>query len=341
MTGRRRLRLALLAGVVAVATTGAAGYVIRSRGAAGGVPAEPVVGSGDVADPAEVAAGPHIVFRGTAPGAGYGRVALASLVAPDGARAVTPASCERVHATRGVAICLAPEGGFTLTYSARILGPTWTTSRTLPLVGVPSRARVSRDGSLVATTSFVRGDSYASAGQFSTRTVVTAVRGDDVADLERFTLEVAGRTVTAVDRNLWGVTFLDTDRFYATAASGGKTWLVAGSLSARRMVALREDAECPSVSPDGARVVYKKRGELPAGQWRLTAYEVATGRETPLAEVRGVDDQVDWLDAATVVYGLPRAGASPATSDVWAVPADGTGAPRVLVHDAFSPAVVR
>jgi hypothetical protein len=61
-----------------------------------------------------------------------------------------------------------------------------------------------------------------------------------------------------------------------------------------------------------------------------------------LAETRSVDDQVEWLDDATIVYGLPRTGTSgAATSDLWAVPADGTGAPRTLVKDAWSPAVVR
>jgi hypothetical protein len=62
-----------------------------------------------------------------------------------------------------------------------------------------------------------------------------------------------------------------------------------------------------------------------------------------LTEGRSVDDQVDWLDDGRVVYGLPRAssGGAAATSDVWVVPADGTGSPQVLVHDAWSPAVVR
>jgi dipeptidyl aminopeptidase/acylaminoacyl peptidase len=246
-----------------------------------------------------------------------------------------------VHAARATAVCLATSGGFAVSYTAQVLGPDWAPRRTLPLAGIPSRARISRDGTLVATTSFIRGDSYASAGQFSTRTLVSRADGGKDVNIEEFALQVNGKTVTAADRNLWGVTFVDADHFYATAASGAKTWLVRGSLNARSLVALQEDAECPSVSPDGGRIVYKKRGRLPPGQWRLTAYDIGTGAETPLAETRSVDDQVDWLDATHVIYGLARPGAAAATSDVWSVPVDGGGAPQVLVHDAWSPAVVR
>ncbi|MFD0656407.1 TolB-like translocation protein [Thermocatellispora tengchongensis] len=61
--------------------------------------------------------------------------------------------------------------------------------------------------------------------------------------------------------------------------------------------------------------------------------DLATGAETPLAESGNVDDQAAWLDARTVMYGKARGD----TVDVWAVPADGSGAPRVLLRDAFSP----
>ena len=60
-----------------------------------------------------------------------------------------------------------------------------------------------------------------------------------------------------------------------------------------------------------------------------------------LAESRSVDDQVEWLDNDTLIYGLPLAGSDAARSNVWKVPADGTGKPSILIHDAWSPAVVR
>jgi Tol biopolymer transport system component len=208
------------------------------------------------------------------------------------------------------------------------------------LPGLPSRARISPDGSRLATTTFVFGDSYTNPGQFSTRTIVSNIAGGGELDLEQFAVVVDGKPLTAADKNIWGVTFADDDTFYATAAAGKKTWLVQGSLSARRMVALRGDVECPSLSPDGTRIAFKKHGSLPNGQWRLAVYNLATHTETMIAEKRSVDDQVEWLDNQRILYGLPRGGTS-ISSDVWVANADGTGASSVFVADAWSPAVVR
>ncbi|WP_198413955.1 TolB family protein [Micromonospora phaseoli] len=335
-----RVRLAVLGTVALLAVVGAAGYVWRVRHTQVSVEAAATpVATGGALEP--LRGQPHLVFRSTALGAQYGRVAVVPLSAPGGPRTFTPVSCERVYATADRAVCLSAERGILTTYSARLLDADWRPTQDLPLTGVPSRTRLSADGSLVATTSFVSGDSYANPGQFSTRTVVTRAGGAVVGDIEQFKLVVDGRTVTAIDKNLWGVTFADDDRFYATAASGGRTWLVEGSLARRTVTALHSDVECPSLSPDGTRVAFKKRGDLPPGRWRLAVYDLTTGVQTLLSEVRSVDDQVEWLDDDTVLYGLPRADAASASSDVWAVPADGSGEPRLLVADAWSPAVVR
>lgn len=337
---RLRWRLAVFAAVLVVAAVSAGGFSWQQRRAHGhgaaGAPAPPGTGAWPARGPG------NLVFRNTALGDGYGRVAVVPLSAPAGPRALTPASCERVYATAANAVCLSADRGVLTTYRARLLDRSWAVRHDLPLAGIPSRTRLSGDGSLVATTSFVFGDSYAQPGRFSTRTVLSRDTGEQVGDLERFTLLVDGAAVVAADRNLWGVTFADGDRFYATAASGGRTWLVQGSVSARRLTALAGDAECPALSPDGRRVAVKQRGDLPPGRWRLAVYELATGRRTVLAETRSVDDQVEWLDDRTVLYGLPRTGGNgAATSDVWQVPADGSGRPTVLVPDAWSPAVLR
>jgi hypothetical protein len=284
---------------------------------------------------------PRIVFRNMAPGASYGTVAMVSLHDPAGPRALTGTPCERIYATAKNVICLSSDRGFITTYGAHILDNDMQQTQTLPLVGIPSRARLSPDGSYAATTSFTSSDSYGSVS-FSTRTVITAVGGDTLGSLEDFALIHDGRSIEPVDRNYWGVTFAgDDDTFYATVRWSDHTWLVRGSISQRRMVTLHEDAECPSLSPDGRNIVYKQRGDLPRGKWRLVDYDIASGTVTPLAETRSVDDQVEWLDDAHVLYALRRPGAQPEVDDIWSVPISGPARPKVFIPDASSPAVVR
>jgi Tol biopolymer transport system component len=107
------------------------------------------------------------------------------------------------------------------------------------------------------------------------------------------------------------------------------------------MTVIREGIECPSLSPDGTRIAFKQRSDGGFGPvtWRLAVLDLGTGAVTPLAETRNVDDQAAWLDDDTVMYGLSRTEGS-AVTDVWAVPADGTGAPLVLIEGAWSPRVV-
>jgi hypothetical protein len=290
---------------------------------------------------AAIEAHPRIVFRNMAPGASYGTVSMVSLDYPAGPRAITTTPCERVYATSKNAICLSSDRGFITTYGAHILDSTMQQTQSLPFIGIPSRARLSRDGSYAATTSFTSSDSYASMS-FSTRTVITAVGGQTLGSLEDFTLIHDGKSIKPVDRNYWGVTFAaDDDTFYATVRWSNHTWLVRGSIAQRTMVTLHEDAECPSLSPDGKDIVYKQRGSLPLGKWRLVDYDIASGTVSPLAETRSVDDQVEWLDDAHVLYALPRPGSQPEIDDVWSVPISGGGKPRLVVPEAASPAVVR
>ncbi|UUT34500.1 hypothetical protein [Microbacterium elymi] len=53
----------------------------------------------------------------------------------------------------------------------------------------------------------------------------------------------------------------------------------------------------------------------------------------------GIDDQIEWLDDGTLLYGMPND--TPGDSDVWELKADGTSAPTLLIPHAWSPAVVR
>lgn len=293
------------------------------------------------ADRASVLAEPHVVFRNSALGQDYGRLAAVPVADPGGPRAIFDISCERSYATATSGVCVTAKRGVVQTYGIAALGPQLEQVSATELVGLPSRARMSADGSLVATTTFVTGHSYAQAS-FATETIIRR-DGKSLGNLETWDIEVDGRPLTAVDRNFWGVTFgTDDDTFYVTAASGGTTWLMKGSLSGKRLTSLRTDGECPSLSPDATKVAYKKRlGNATPGIWRIAVLDLATGRETLTSDTRSVDDQVEWLDDSTLLYGMPRSGAEATTSDIWRVPADGTGKAEIYIEQGSSPAVVR
>lgn len=333
-----RARLIAFAVVVAVALGGATAYAVHDLGRyrqrladAPPVPATSVAALSDA---------PRLLFRNTAIGDDYGLLAMVALDDTRGPRALTDVACDRVDATATAVSCLHTRRGVVTSNEWLLLDPELRTVEESPLAGLPSRTRLSPDGRLAASTSFVTGHSYMQSG-FSTATVIRRVGGASLGNLERFTLVVDGARVAPADRNVWGVTFLDDRVFYATVATGGTPYLVRGDLEARTLTTVRAGAECPALSPDGTRVAYKvDRGE---GQthWSVAVLELGTGTETVLAgEGAHVDDQVQWLDDDTVMYGLPRAD-EPGVTDVWSLDATTPDAtPRLLIPQAWSPAVL-
>ncbi|MGW6981330.1 TolB family protein [Streptomyces sp. NPDC054932] len=282
--------------------------------------------------------GRRIVFRNMAWGPHRDELATVAAGAPEGTRTASGVGCLRFHAAGGTGICLqADRSGVQDGYRAVVLDARLKEVAAHPLGGLPTRARVSPGGHLAAWTVFVGGDSYAGT-DFSTRTSVLDLRtGRLDASLEDFTILKDGKSYRSADVNFWGVTFAADERtFYATLATAGRTHLVRGDLAERTVTTLRENVECPSLSPDGTRVAFKKRvAGLPAeAPWRLHVLDLASGTETPLGEQRSVDDQVVWTDGGTVVYALP----GDFGADLYAVPADGSGAPARLMDSALAPA---
>lgn len=247
-------------------------------------------------------------------------------------RAGTGLECNRFYTAADTAVCVSVEGSLSPTTTVSVLDADLTPDETFTYTGVPSRARVSPSGRMVAWTVFVTGDNYAGTA-FSTRTgMFDRDTGQIVDSLEGIPLHIDGERVHRVDVNFWGVTFADDNTFYATVSTGGKTYLIKGDVAAWSATALRENLECPSLSPDGSRLVFKKRvSDGVDDPWRLYVLDLATMQETPLAEERSIDDQAAWIDDDTVAYGVD--------GGVWSMPADGSGEPELLVEDASSPSV--
>jgi hypothetical protein len=286
---------------------------------------------------------PRLVFRSTALGPTYGALATLPVAALTGTPTITALSCDRVHVAAGTGVCLVANLGVFTTYRAIVFDAAFQPRHTLRLGGAPSRVRLSPDGRVAAITVFVSGHSYAAA-TFSTLTTMVDLKSGDLLtdDVEKFTILRDGTPFREVDFNIWGVTFArDSRRFYATLRTGGRTHLIEGDLTARTARIVRDEVECPSLSPDNTRLAFKKRegGGFGPVTWRLSVLDLKTLEEVPLSENRSVDDQVEWLDDGHVLYSLPREGT--ALTDTWVVPADGTAAPRLFLPKSYSTVILR
>ncbi len=297
--------------------------------------------------PAASAARASLLFRSTALGESYGRVTRAWLADPDGAREVTPLTCDRVYFAAGSGVCLTADRGALTVYRAQLFDAHFAPRKTIALAGPPSRARVSPDGRKAAFTVFISGQGYAAT--FTTRTsIVDAISGESIVDdLEAWPVTRDGAAFKAIDFNFWGVTFTrDGKRFYATLGTGGRTYLVQGDFASRQMRVVADDVECPSLSPDGRRIGFKRRDtSAPGGRflWHVAVLDLASNQVRVLAgESRSVDDQVEWNGNDELLYAMPLDSQQSSTEqDVWAIAADGSSPARRLARFAFSPAVSR
>ncbi|MFN7976564.1 MAG: hypothetical protein U0P30_00420 [Vicinamibacterales bacterium] len=329
MTSRRARSLAFLA-VVGVAVVVAGVSIWRARHAGGPATASTVDATQRLDAPP---ARPFIAVRDLTAGTAWGHVALAPLDTPGGPRHVTALECDRVYFAGGRGVCLQADG---LAGRALLFDDHQQVRATLPLSGPPSRARVSRDGHWGAFTVFEQGHSYAD-DTFSTRTtIVDMTSGTPLPDLESFAVWQDGARVTRPDVNYWGVTFAPDGRhFYATLAFGGTPYLVEGDLVDRLVRVIAAQVECPSLSPDGRRVAFKRAHGL---RWRLWVRDLASGVEHIVAgETRSIDDQAEWLDDARLLYQFP----SDEGNVVYVADVDGDTPARVFMRDAWSPSVVR
>ncbi|ACU73124.1 conserved hypothetical protein [Catenulispora acidiphila DSM 44928] len=284
----------------------------------------------------------YLLYKTTVAGPDFGTLAERKLSADSsgvvGVPTLSNIQCDRSYTASGILLCLRADENLVRVASVEVYDTSLKLIKKVQAAGIPNRARLSADGRMAAWTTFVAGDAYVGPA-FSTRTSILDLKtGALTASLESFAVTLQGKPYHAVDENVWGVTFADDNTFYATLGTAGRTWLVRGDVAAHTLTTLTDNVECPSLSPDGTRVVFKKRVSSDAWKmWHLEVLNLATMTETPLAEQRSVDDQAAWLDDHTVMYAVPQSGSS--GYDVWSTPADGSGKPVLVAPNAFSPSV--
>lgn len=171
--------------------------------------------------------------------------------------------------------------------------------------GRPSRARLSSDGKYGAATLFTSGDSYVQTGvaAFSTVTLLVPADGREAAsNLQDWAVIHHDKPVDAIDLNVWGVTFdpRNSGIVYATVAFGGRSYLARGEIDKHRLTVIKGDVECPSVSPDGKRIAFKRR--TGAASWSPAVLDLATLEEKVFDVGHSVDDQIEWLDDHVLLY---------------------------------------
>ena len=215
------------------------------------------------------------------------------------------------------------ERGVVTKYERSTLDADWhgrSTRRRCP--GIPSRTRLSPDGTLVADARSSSPATPTCRPASPPRPRSAASTAASYGNLEKFTLVIDGRTVDPqrpqrLGRHLRRRPAPSTP---PSAPAGRPTW--SGATSATRtLTAVTENAECPSLSPDGTRVAFKVDAR-PGRRAALGTRRCSTsppGKRTVLdRRTRSVDDQVEWLDDDTLLYGLPRAD-EPGVTDVWAL----------------------
>jgi hypothetical protein len=173
-----------------------------------------------------------------------------------------------------------------------------------------SRARISNDGTLTAWTNFIYGGGYQDAGManFVTATYVgQIVNGKGIAsNIATWVLLNKGSRTSEPDLKYWGITYhphntATQQQFLVTAFFQGKPHLAQGDMATKTMTVIAEGVECPSYSPDGKRIAFKKR--IDSTHWAVAIMDLASKKETVFKDLGySVDDQIDWLNDNTLIY---------------------------------------
>ncbi|WP_147383879.1 hypothetical protein [Noviherbaspirillum sedimenti] len=262
-------------------------------------------------------------------------------------RRPTTLACERVHMARQSIFCLgtSQQGstGTGLSYAVTDFKLETVFFGKMPMGMAVSRARVSPDATHAGSTVFIAGHAYGTAS-FATQALVIDLRQRKLSmpPLENWNIFHNNVQISSKDMNLWGVSFdpRNPDIFYVTAAIKERPYLARGSISARRIDLLRPGIECPSVSPDGSKLAFKKRRGRTG--WAPAVLDLASDRETVFQESRSIDDQIEWLDNHTLVYELNTPRMMGVKTDLRQIDIRQPQNPaRLWLENAASPAILR
>lgn len=265
------------------------------------------------------------------------------------ARHPTTLVCERVHLARQSIFCLgtpkARGASARAAYRVTDLALREDFAGSAMRGVTVSRARVAPNGAYAAATTFVTGHAYTlGADVFSTEALIIDLTQRSVLlpTFDLWSVMHDNKPVNARRVNFWGITFSpqDADLFYLTASLGNKAYLARGSLKNRRIDLLKADIECPSFSPDGSRLAFKKRKGLSG--WVPAMLDLTTFSETVFASNRNVDDQIEWLDNHTLIYEVHTPKMAGAQTDLVLLDVrQPKSSARLWLQNAGSPAVAR
>lgn len=265
------------------------------------------------------------------------------------ARQSVALACERVHAAAaGLIACMRYNRALSGASQVDLFDRTLTLLHPQPIQSnaVISRTRVSADGRYTATTVFVSGHSYAVPGQFSTLSHIWDSRERRMAlAFDKLTLTHEGQVVPYTPHtqvNYWGASFdpRDADRFYVTVSIRKRPYLAEGRISQAAVRTLRPDVECPSVSPDGTRIAFKKLRANRRG-WDPAVLDLRSGTETVYPAAKGLDDQIEWLDDQALVYEATETVMGGAKTHLMLLDlSQAKPTERLWLADAASPALV-
>ena len=227
-------------------------------------------------------------------------------------RRARPACASTRRAAARLCLTVARSG---VDFRAVVLDGRMRTRHTLTLTGLPSRARVSperphrRDDDLRQRR--LLHVARAVLDPHARSSTSPAAARSPTSRSSRSTKD--GERIHSPDFNFWGVTFArDSDEFYATLATGAHHYLVHGSVRARAVEVIHDNVECPSLSPDGTRIAYKRRDGKP-WHWRLHVLDLAHRRRRRgvRAPRRSTTRPSGWT-TGTLLYGIGV--------DVWSGP---------------------